>query len=197
MRIAVFASGAGSNFLSLARSCIAGDIPAEIVTLVASKESIGALEHAKDLNISSQVFDPKQYSHLSEWDLALTNYLLGLDIDLIVLAGYLKKIGPQLLSKFANKIVNTHPSLLPKFGGHGMYGSKVHKAVIEAGEKESGITVHKVSAEYDKGQILAQSKVFIDADETWETLEQKIKTRENKFIVEVVLQIVKREIKLC
>jgi phosphoribosylglycinamide formyltransferase-1 len=111
---------------------------------------------------------------------------LDYDINFIVLAGFLKKIPEELIQKFPEKIVNIHPSLLPKFGGKGMYGDYVHRAVLEANEKESGITIHLVNEEYDKGKILAQFSVPILPDETVETLREKIKKLEHTHLPRVI-----------
>ncbi|MDF2720184.1 MAG: Phosphoribosylglycinamide formyltransferase [Paenibacillus sp.] len=127
---------------------------------------------------------------------AILETLLRHEVGLIALAGYMKKLGPRTLRTFAGRIVNVHPSLLPKFGGHGMYGLRVHEAVLAAGERETGVTVHLVDAEYDEGSILAQSRVPVLADNTIETLAERVLRREHEFYAETLQRIACGEIVL-
>ena len=115
--------------------------------------------------------------------------LLKYDIDMIFLAGYMRMLHVSVLGKYNNRIFNIHPALLPKFGGKGMYGMNVHKAVIEAGEKETGVTIHRVNAEYDSGAIVAQTKVIVREGDTPEILASRVLDREHEFIVEVISDI--------
>ncbi len=110
-------------------------------------------------------------------------------VDMIFLAGYMRMLYISVLEKYNNRIFNIHPALLPKFGGKGMYGMNVHKAVIEAGEKESGVTIHRVSAEYDSGKIVAQTTVAVIDGDTAEILAARVLEREHEFLVEVISDI--------
>jgi phosphoribosylglycinamide formyltransferase-1 len=181
VKIAIFISGAGSNAKNLIHYFSQNT---EVkISFVISEKINPELEQLCNLNEISfiqpakyQVFDPNY----------LINTCLDYDINFIVLAGFLKKIPEELIQKFPEKIVNIHPSLLPKFGGKGMYGDYVHHAVLEANEKESGITIHLVNEEYDKGKILAQFSVPILPDETVETLREKIKKLEHTHLPRVI-----------
>ncbi len=168
--LAVFVSGRGSNLDSIISSCADGELEplARVALVVASKSSAAALEIAESSGIDRFIYSK---------DIPLENLLAALadrDVSFIVLAGYVKKIEDEILQNFSGNILNIHPALLPKFGGKGMYGKKVHQAVIESGEKVSGATVHYVSEVYDAGKILDQETVSIDADETVDSLAVKV-----------------------
>ncbi|NQV80010.1 MAG: phosphoribosylglycinamide formyltransferase, partial [Alphaproteobacteria bacterium] len=121
--------------------------------------------------------------------IAVMTALTAAQVDLVVLAGYLKKIGPRVLQAFGGRIVNTHPALLPKFGGPGMYGIHVHAAVLAAGETMTGVTVHLVEEEYDRGPILAQAEVSVDPDDTPESLAARVQAREKTFLIETLRRL--------
>lgn len=174
MNIAVFASGRGSNFEAILNAIHRGELPARVSLLVSNKSGTGAIELAQLNRITAVHLSPLQFPDED----AYVNRLLGLlhehAVELIALAGYLKKIPVGVIRQYRNKIVNIHPALLPKFGGAGMYGVHVHEAVIEAGERQSGATVHLVDEEYDRGAILLQQTVDIAAGETAESLAAKV-----------------------
>lgn len=176
-KIAIFISGKGSNAKKLVEYFREhNDI--EVAIIVSNKPNIDI----ENLCLSNGV----DYIETSE----VIDIIKNRNVDLIVLAGYLKLIPDELISKFPNRIINIHPSLLPKFGGKGMYGKKVHQSVIDSGEKESGITVHYVNKNYDEGEIIKQIKITVDETDTSETLESKIHQIElNNFpkIIEEVL----------
>ncbi len=119
-----------------------------------------------------------------------------LAFDVIILAGYMKKLGPRILSHFAGHILNIHPALLPKFGGKGMYGMHVHEAVLASGETESGVSIHIVDAEYDTGPVIAQARVRVEPMDTPETLAARVLQREHTFFAEILQKIVTEEIML-
>jgi phosphoribosylglycinamide formyltransferase-1 len=175
-KIAIFISGKGSNAKRLVEYFREhNDI--EISIIVSTKSNID-IENVCLLN---QI----DYIETSEVVTVLENK----NIDLIVLAGYLKLIPNELISKFTNRIINIHPSLLPKFGGKGMYGRKVHQSVIESGEKESGITIHYVNQNYDEGEIIKQIKIKLSDSETPDTLESKIHDIELENFPKIIEQI--------
>tara|TARA_R100000005_G_C4988663_1_gene196459 strand:- start:1081 stop:1665 length:585 start_codon:yes stop_codon:yes gene_type:complete len=186
--IVVFASGSGSNFQSIIDAVKRGDIPARITGLISNKPDIGAIERADKENIPSRVINPDSLSEDSDFDEILLSQLLEWKADLIVLAGYLKKIPSGIIKKYPNRILNIHPSLLPKFGGKGFYGSNVHKAVLEAGDTESGCTVHIVTEEFDKGPILDQAKVPVLEDDTPEVLAERVLKEEHKLFPKTIKQ---------
>lgn len=152
-RIAIFASGSGSNAENIAHYF--NQNPAVSVNLILTNNpNAFVLERAQKLGIESLVFNKSDFSKTDD----IVHFLIKNDINLIVLAGFLLKIPENLLKAFPNKIVNIHPALLPKYGGKGMYGNRVHEAVVEAGETESGITIHYVNEHYDEGEIIFQAK---------------------------------------
>lgn len=174
MNIAVFASGRGSNFQAILNAIDAGFIPAQIVVLISNKSDAGAMEIARVHNISTQHLSQKMFSSEEALANAMLDVLEKNHAELIVLAGYLKKIPAKIIRQYRNRIVNIHPALLPSFGGEGMYGHHVHEAVIASGEKVSGATVHLVDEEYDRGSIILQKTVTIVPEDTPDTLSEKV-----------------------
>jgi phosphoribosylglycinamide formyltransferase-1 len=130
-------------------------------------------------------------------DLAIRDVLAAHGVDLVLLTGYLKKLGPRTLERFAGRVLNIHPALLPKYGGQGMYGQHVHAAVLAAGDAETGVTIHVVDAEYDHGRIVAQCRVPVVAGDTVETLAARVLAREHAFIVETLDAVVSGRVKLA
>ena len=122
-------------------------------------------------------------------DDAILSALKEHDIEWVLLLGYMKKLGARTLAHYQGRIINTHPALLPKFGGHGFFGRKVHEAVIEAGETESGATIHLVDVEYDTGPLLSQVKVPVHRSDTAESLEARVKTAEQKLLVQTLAEL--------
>lgn len=180
-RLVVFASGNGSTLQAIIDSIKKKDLHAKIELVVSDNPNAYALERAKLESIPTYIIRNKDFS---ERDNELFNVLKDYSFDLIVLAGYLKMIGPKLLQDY--KIINTHPSLLPKFGGKGMYGLRVHTAVVEAGEKISGVTLHWVNEHYDEGNIIRQTKVEVTKEDTPETVSSKVQAVEKIQLVEVL-----------
>ncbi len=180
--IAIFASGTGSNaqkiidFFTSPLTSLQKSRRTKVVLIVSNNANAGVLKIAEKEKISSLIIERKKFyedGYLSE----LKKY----KIDLIVLAGFLWKIPLILIRSYQNKIINIHPALLPKFGGKGMYGNKVHEAVINSKEKESGISIHYVDELYDHGTIIFQAKCKIDEDDTPNLLAQKIHALEHKY----------------
>lgn len=165
----------------------AGEIRAEIVGLIVNKPGIKSIERATKSNIPVSVIAEKDQEDFSK---KLTKKLTEWNPDLIILAGFLKKIPDSIIKKYENKIINIHPALLPKYGGKGFYGLNVHKAVIEAGDKESGCTVHYVNEEYDKGPIISQEKVPVHPNDTPEDLAKRVLKAEHKLLPTVIKKII-------
>ena len=168
-RIVLFASGSGSNVENIAQY-FEGDTRVEIGGVLCNNPGAGVVDRCKRLRLPLYCFNRPAYME-GKGILAL---LKGLEPDLIVLAGFLWKIPESTVAAFPDKIINIHPALLPRFGGKGMYGMHVHRAVIEEGEKESGITIHRVNEAYDEGSILLQEKTPIEPGDTPEALAKKI-----------------------
>jgi phosphoribosylglycinamide formyltransferase-1 len=179
-KIAVLASGEGTNFQAIVEAAQRGDLKAQIAGLITNRAGVGALERAQKLGIPSQILDPKKFSGRDEWDSAVVKTLQGWNTDWVVLAGFLVLVGPKVLKAYPERVVNVHPALLPRFGGPGMYGMRVHQAVLEAGAVESGITVHLVDLEYDRGRIVAQVKISLNGIASSEALAAKIQELEHR-----------------
>ncbi len=163
-------------------------LDANICLVVSDHEDAYALQRARNFGIATYIITSKTTKEMDE-ELAVK--LQKYPVDLIVLAGYLRMIGNRLLEKYT--IINTHPSLLPKFGGKGMYGMNVHRAVIEAGEEYSGVTLHYVNNEYDKGNMIRQTKVKVEPTDTAETLSAKVQKAEKMQLVEALQEFVREK----
>ncbi|HEY8689212.1 MAG TPA: phosphoribosylglycinamide formyltransferase [Chitinophagaceae bacterium] len=184
-RIVIFASGAGSNAQKIIDHFKIKDTNTDIVLIVCNNANAGVLKIAEKENIPALIIERKKFyddDYLAE----LKNY----KIDLIVLAGFMWKIPDVIIRSYHNKIINIHPALLPKFGGKNMYGNFVHEAVIKAGEKESGITIHYVDEIYDHGKIIFQATCSVDEDDTPQTLSEKIHALEHMHYPEVIESII-------
>lgn len=183
--LVVFASGNGTTLQSIIDAIEKGDLQATIELVVSDKSDAYALQRAKKSNIPTYCIQNKEMPTIdTELDILLQNY----SVDLIVLAGYLKMIGPNLIQHY--RIINTHPSLLPNYGGRGMYGMKVHIAVTEAKEVFTGPTIHFVNNEYDKGNIIVQTKVEVKSTDTPEIVSAKVQAIEKIQLVETLKQFI-------
>jgi len=188
--IVVFASGSGTNFQSIIDAIHAGTITqARIAGLVTNNPNAGAIERAKNNEIPVAVIRREAFPNDIEYERNLLEHLKALETDLIVLAGYLKKIPSSLLREYPNGVINIHPALLPKHGGKGFYGRRVHEAVIANNESVSGCTVHVVTEEYDQGPILGQRTVSVLPDDTPEELQKRVLEQEHQLLPEVIQQI--------
>lgn len=173
-RLAAFCSGTGSNFQSLYNAINARDLPAEFALCLSNRSECGAISFAKHHGIPTLHLSEKQYDTHEQFAAAMLKALKEHDIEYILLAGYLKMVPEKVVTAYTCKILNIHPALLPKFGGPGMYGINVHKAVLESGEKKSGATVHYVDPEYDKGPVLLQRNVPVEPGDTPESLAARV-----------------------
>jgi len=191
MNIAVFASHGGSDLQAIIDACKIGKLNAQVKVVISNNSNSFALQRAKDNDILAFHFSQKVIEDLQVLDKAILDILIENEIDMIFLAGYLKKLSPTLLQTFKNRVYNIHPSLLPKYGGKGMYGINVHTAVLNANEKETGITIHRVDEEYDTGAIIAQRKVPVLDGDTPEILAARVLKEEHEFIVEVLAEIIR------
>lgn len=175
LNIAVFVSGGGTNLQALIDAQDRGEIKNGKITFVlASNENACALERAKKAGIDTAVVSRKQYESKADYDKAVLKTLDGRDIDLIVLAGFLSILGEELVSKYNNRIINIHPSLIPLFCGDGFYGKKVHKAVLDSGMKVTGATVHFVNEITDGGAIILQKAVPIEQGDNEDILQYRV-----------------------
>lgn len=178
-KIGVMASGGGSNFKAIIDRIGEGDLEAQCKFLITNNGGCGAVGHATTYGIPVYHISGKTHPDESEYEKALCAVLDERPVDLLILAGYMKKLPDCLIEKMPDRILNIHPSLLPKFGGKGFWGLHVHEAVLAAGETESGPTVHLVSNEIDKGRILAQRKVPVLPDDTPAILQARVLEQEH------------------
>jgi len=192
MRIAALASHGGSVLQAVIDACEAGELAAKVSLLISNNSNSGALERARSHGISTAHLSSRTHTESDALDEAIEQALQDADADWVLLSGYMKKLGPRILARYRNRILNTHPALLPKYGGQGYYGSKVHAAVIAAGDTESGATVHLVDGDYDTGPILAQVKVPVRSSDSAETLEERVKEAERKLIVTTLGELASR-----
>lgn len=180
-KVAVFASGSGSNFQSIidenkkAKFC-------DLVLLIASKQDTYAQVRARENGIDSLVFSKSDYKDSKVMFEKIARELNLREVDFLVLAGYLTILPPEFIQEFEGRIINIHPSLLPKFGGDGFYGLKVHSAVLEANEKKSGCTVHFVSEQVDGGAIIMQSEVDVFDNDTPTSLQERVLKKEHELL---------------
>lgn len=186
-RIAIFASGSGSNAQKIMEH-FKKHPDAEVVIVLTNNPEAYVLQRADNFEIPSHIFDKHEFYKTDD----VVRLLKNLQIDLIVLAGFLWLIPKNLLSAFPNKIINIHPALLPKFGGKGMYGDRVHQAVIEAGEEESGITIHYVNENFDEGETIHQSRFRIEEGDDIEMIKFKGQQLEHLHYPKVVEQVLKK-----
>lgn len=182
--IAIFASGNGTNAQRIVEY-FSDNKNINICLILSNKKDAFVLQRAKNLNIHSIYFNRSDFYETDK----INNILRQNSVDLIVLAGFLWLIPLKLIKEFNGKIINIHPALLPKYGGKGMYGDKVHKAVIESGEKESGISIHFVNEKYDDGKIILQKKITILSDDDHESIAKKIHQLEYKYFPQVIENI--------
>jgi phosphoribosylglycinamide formyltransferase-1 len=190
--IGVLVSGGGSNFQALTESAQKGKIPgAEVKLVISNKSGAGALERAKKLGVEALVIEPKSFPDRAAYCARLGDEFKKRGVRLVCLAGFLLKLEPNFLRMFPKRVLNIHPALLPKYGGPGLYGHHVHEAVLAAGEKESGCSVHLVDEEYDHGPVLLQAKVPVLPGDTPESLAKRVLEQEHKIFPEAVKRVVK------
>lgn len=186
-KVAIFASGSGSNAENII-NFFQNDAENVVKIVFCNKPNAYVLERAKRLGVPSFVFNRDEFYH-SE---LVVNELKRLEIDFIVLAGFMWKVPDAILEAYPNRIVNIHPALLPAYGGKGMYGEHVHQAVIAAGEKESGITIHYVNGHYDEGATIFQAKCTITPEDNAETLAEKVHALEYEHFPRVIKQTLEK-----
>ena len=186
LQLAVFASGGGSNLEAILQAIEQGTLNVRVALVVSNKSQAGALERASKRGIPTAVLTSKSFSSESAYIAELQDTLAAYGVNFIALAGYMKKIPSQLVDTYRNRMLNIHPSLLPAFGGPGMYGKHVHKAVIDSGVRWSGATVHLVDEQYDTGPIVLQKPVPVYQDDTPESLAQRILDVEHRMYPEAL-----------
>jgi phosphoribosylglycinamide formyltransferase-1 len=186
----------GTNFQALLDAVEKGDLRAKATLLVATNELHGAVARARDANVKTLVLPPDSCASLEEWEHRVCDALYQAGVSVVVLAGYMRRISHVLLEAFPGRILNVHPALLPAFGGQGMYGMRVHRAVLEHGCKVSGCTVHLVDEHYDMGPIVAQACVPVEDDDTPETLAARVQAQEHRLYPQCLEALIHDKIKI-
>jgi phosphoribosylglycinamide formyltransferase 1 len=188
LRIGVLASHQGTNFQAIVDACQQGRVQAIVTLLICNNSDAPVMARARKAGVPAVHLSSLTHPSPGTLDEAMNNHLVGQKVDLIVLAGYMKKLGPSVLAAYQDRIINVHPSLLPRHGGAGFYGLRVHEAVIESGDSETGATVHLVNDDYDTGETLLQKKIKVYADDTADSLAERLYPIEHELLIEVIQQ---------
>jgi phosphoribosylglycinamide formyltransferase 1 len=193
-QIAVLASHAGTVLQAIIDGCADGRLAADICLIISNNSRSGAAQRAERHGIEFRHLSGQTHPEPAKLDAAILDALTERRTDLVFLAGYMKKLGPRTLEHYRGRILNTHPALLPRFGGLGMYGARVHAAVLASGEKVTGVSVHRVEGDYDTGPVLAQCEVPVLPGDDVESLSARVQTRERLFVVETLARIADGEL---
>ena len=196
MKLGVLSSHEGTTLQSLIDACANRQVHGRVAIVVSNNSDSGALVRARRANIAAVHLSSKTHANPEVLDAAIRDALVGAGVDLVFLAGYMKRLGPLVLAAFNGRILNTHPALLPRFGGQGMYGDRVFEAVLRAGEAASGISVHVVDPEYDTGRIVGQCTVPVLPGDSIDDLKARVRAREKEFVVETLAAIAEGRIHL-
>lgn len=186
-KLVIFASGSGTNMQAIIDEIETGKIQAVIAGLIVNKPEIKSIKRAEKFDIPVSIITDKDEKTYTK---KLLKQLKAWQPDLIVLAGFLKKIPDLIIKEYKDKMINIHPALLPKYGGKGYYGLNVHKAVLQSGDTETGCTVHYVNEEYDKGPIISQATVPVQASDTPEILAKRVLKAEHKLLPAVIKKLI-------
>lgn len=194
LKLGFLASGAGSSARAIVTAIEAGELAAEARLMVSNIKAAAALAFAAEHGIAALCIPTQADPDAA--DARLAEALDAHGVEIVVLSGYLRRLGPVTLERYAGRVINIHPGPLPQFGGHGMYGRRVHEAVIAAGVAESGIAIHLVDGEYDRGPVIARRSVPVAAGDTAESLEGRVRSLEPAFFVETLRQIAEGDLVL-
>jgi len=190
LRIGVLASGEGTTLQAILEACGSGQLDADVAVVISNNSSSGALTKAKAASVNGVHLSSATHPDPKQLDDAILTALREARVELVLLAGYMKKVGPRTLGAYAGRMLNTHPALLPAYGGKGMYGRRVYESVLAAGEVRTGVTVHQVDGEYDHGAIVAQIQVpILDGDDV-ERLSARVRAVERTFLVQTLQALV-------
>lgn len=181
---------------AIVAACRQGRLNAEPALLISNNKDCGAIAWAELQGLAWQHLSATKVGSEHALDVAMTDALKAAHVDLIILAGYMRKLGPNILAAFSKRILNVHPALLPKFGGQGMYGKHVHEAVLKSGDRVTGATIHIVDGEYDHGPVVIHGEVNVEPGDTPETLSARVQAKEQELYPLVLQKIVKGEIDL-
>lgn len=189
LRLAVLASHGGTNLQAVLDAVAEGRLDARVTVVVSNNEASGALERARSAGVPARHLSGRTHPAPEDLDMAILATLRAHGAEVVLLAGYMKKLGPRTLEAYRGRILNVHPALLPKHGGRGMYGMAVHEAVLAAGDEETGASIHVVDEEYDAGQVLARRVVPVHPDDTLETLSGRVLGAEHVLVVETLRRV--------
>jgi phosphoribosylglycinamide formyltransferase-1 len=197
IRLAILASGSGSNMQAIVDAYKFGILKSltEVILVISSNTNAFVLERAKKENIKSVCIERKSFENDEFFNKDVFAELQVANVDLVCLAGYTRMIDKKILKVYNGRILNIHPALLPKFGGEGMYGHFVHEAVVKAGEKKSGVTVHFVNEEYDTGKIILQKEVEVSKNDTPEDVARKVLEIEHKIYPQAIKKVIKENLR--
>jgi phosphoribosylglycinamide formyltransferase-1 len=193
LKLGFLVSHGGTSMRAIVEAIAEGKLDARAQIVICNNEDAPALDYARQHQIPLRHISTKTAGSEQAADVAICQALQNADADWVVMSGYLRKLGPTTLAKYRDRILNIHPALLPKFGGQGMFGRKIHEAVLAAGETMTGITIHFVDEEYDRGAIVAQHEVPVLPNDTVDALQQRVTAAEPIFFVEVLQGIAKTE----
>lgn len=193
MKLAFLASHNGSAAKAIAAACLNGKLNAVPRLLISNNEGANAVAWAKEFQLKTAVINA---ANAQNPDSAIAGLLIDNGIDIVICSGYMRLIGPETIAAAHGAVLNIHPALLPKYGGKGMYGSNVHRAVFEAKDAETGATIHLVDSEYDRGRILAQKKIPVLPTDSAGDIEDKVKALEPDFYIETLRKILSGDISL-
>ena len=196
LRLGFLASHGGSNVQAIIDACGAGELHAEPRVVISNNSRSEVLRRAAREGVPGFHLSSKTHPRPENLDAAIEGVLADHGVELVVLAGYMRKLGPRVLGRYRGRVLNVHPALLPAYGGHGMYGERVHAAVLAAGERVTGVTVHLVDEEYDQGPIVAQAEVPVLEGDTVESLRLRVLRREHELYPETLQRIAAGEIEL-
>ena len=196
LRIGVLVSSAGTTLQAVIDAIDSGELPAAIAVVISNNSHSRALERATRHSLPRAHLSSVTHHDERSLDAAIRDALLTHKANFVLLAGYMKKLGPATLAAFSGRIINSHPALLPKHGGKGMYGSRVHEAVLKSGEKVTGVSVHLVDSDYDTGRVLGQREVRVEPGDDVRSLTTRVQTAEREFLIYVLQRIASGAIKL-
>lgn len=189
MRIGILASHEGTTMQAVLDAAASGELPATVAVVISNNRDSGALRRAAAAGVASVRLSSATHPEADDLDRAILQTLHDARVDVVLLAGYMKKLGPRVLEAYRGRIINTHPALLPKFGGQGMYGNRVHEAVLAAGERETGASIHFVDAEYDTGRVIAQCRVPVLPGDSADDLAARVQASEKRLLVETLARL--------
>ena len=195
MRLGILASHEGTTLQAVLDAVANGSLSAGVAVVISNNGESGALRRARTAGLLAVHLSSVTHPSPEQLDQAILETLANARADVVLLAGYMKRLGPKVLQEYGGRIVNTHPALLPKFGGKGMYGDRVHQAVLASGDTETGVSLHFVDAEYDAGPVLAQCRVPVLPGDSVAELSARVRVREKEFLVEMLAKMAEGHLK--